>query len=203
MHLVSSFVWCYANSKRWKPFVGSLFHSHPHLLSFSKKKKNNPQVPVESGMCCPCFQSLKYLLGGFFSRLWWEQAESVPSNRAGNLPRSEVAGCSPNYLQSAALPLQAWLRLPAEMQHERWLLVGSAVSSLAALPAWHVLVLGLPSFAPVFLAASASLCCTLVAFGCPKSFSTEGAAIFLGVTPRGVVCPTVRERFRLLGDASV
>lgn len=39
MHLVSSFVWWYANSKQWKPFMGSLFHAHPHLLSFSKKKK--------------------------------------------------------------------------------------------------------------------------------------------------------------------
>lgn len=54
MHLVSSFVWWYANSKQWKPFMGSLFHAHLHLLSFSKKKKAT-ELPVESGMCCPCF----------------------------------------------------------------------------------------------------------------------------------------------------
>lgn len=50
--------------------MGSFFHAHPHLLSFSKKKKKKvTKLPVQSDVCCPCSWSLQHLLGGFFSWL--------------------------------------------------------------------------------------------------------------------------------------
>lgn len=69
-------------------------------------------------MYCPCFQSLKCLLGGFFSPLlqragagwiccWWWVRESMSAASPGDswlTDGQEVASCSPDYLPSSRSP---------------------------------------------------------------------------------------------------